>query len=193
MDRSEPALFSRRSTLIAGAASLAAASASTGAFLVSKMDAPVQAANPEWLYVPTPMNVVDAMLRLAAVTKNDLVLDLGSGDGRIPIRAAETYGARGRGVDIDPVRVSEARANLQRSGAKSLVAFVEGDVFKAPVADASVVTMFLFPHMVLRLRDRLRSELRPGARIVSHEFMFHNWEPEKTEVVGTSKIFLWTV
>ena len=193
MDRIEPALFSRRSTLIAGAFALAAASASVGALVATKMETPVQAANPEWLYVPTPMNVVDGMLRLAAVTRNDLVLDLGSGDGRIPIRAAQTYGARGRGVDIDPVRISEANDNLASSGVHSLVTFVEGDVFKVPIADATVVTMFLFPHVVLRLRDRLRKELKPGTRIVSHEFMFHNWEPQKTEVIGTSKIFLWTV
>jgi SAM-dependent methyltransferase len=195
MDRVDAPLFSRRSTLIGGAAALAAASASLGAMGILKVSSsvPKQAANPEWLYVPTPMNVVERMLELAAVTKDDLVLDLGSGDGRIPIVAAQKFGARGRGVDIDPVRIAEANSNLKNSGVGNLVSFVEGDVFKVPVADASVVTMFLFPHVVLKLRDRLRNELKPGTRIVSHKFMFHNWEPERTEVLGDSSIFLWRV
>lgn len=193
MDQTQPALFSRRTTLIAGAAALAAASATVGAIAVSRTPKPVQASDPAWLFVPTPMNVVERMLQIAAVTKNDMVLDLGSGDGRIPIVAAQKYGARGRGVDIDPVRVSEANANLKTSGVESLVTFVEGDVFKVPVADATVVTMFLFPHVILRLRDRLRNELKPGTRIVSHEFMFHNWEPQKIEKVGGSTIYMWVV
>lgn len=186
-------VISRRAALIGGGAALATTGALAGAWTVANVKPPVQAANPEWLYVPTPPNVVTRMLELAGVTKDDVVVDLGSGDGRIPIAAATQFGARGRGVDLDPVRISESNENRRRAGVEHLVSFVQNDVFKEPVADATVVTMYLFPHVVLRLRDHLRRELRPGSRIVSHEFMFHNWEPHRTEEIGSSTIFMWTV
>jgi ubiquinone/menaquinone biosynthesis C-methylase UbiE len=137
--------------------------------------------------------VVDKMLELAAVTKNDIVLDLGSGDGRIPIAAAKNFGARARGVDINPVRIEEANANLKGSGVENLVTFVQGDVFEVPIADATVVTLYLFPHVMLKLRDRLRKELKPGTRVVSHEFMMGDWEPKQTERVRNSRVHLWII
>jgi SAM-dependent methyltransferase len=193
MNSNKSELISRRAALIGGGVALAGGGALAGALGVVSVLPPLQAANPEWLYVPTPPNVVARMLELAKVTKDDVVVDLGSGDGRIPIAAAREFGARSRGVDIDPVRISESNENLKRSGVSHLVNFVQGDVFKEPVADATVVTIFLFPHVVLRLRDRLRSELKPGTRIVSHQFKFANWDPLKSEDIGSSSIFLWVV
>lgn len=186
-------MISRRTALVTGGAALASTAALAGAWTVASIKPPVQASNPEWFYVPTPPAVVTRMLEIAGVTKDDMVVDLGSGDGRIPIAAASQFGARGRGVDLDPVRISESNENRRRAGVEHLVSFVQNDVFKEPVSDATVVTMYLFPHVVLRLRDRLRQELKPGSRIVSHEFMFHNWEPHKTEKVGSSNIFMWVV
>lgn len=178
--------ITRRSAL-AGAATFLSAPAAFA------QTAPAQATNPDWLYVPTPNDVVDRMLELTKVGKDDVVLDLGSGDGRIPITAAKRFGCRARGVDINPIRVDEAKANLKGSGVEHLVTFVEGDVFKVPLADATVVTLYLFPHVMLKLRDRLKAELKPGTRIVSHEFMMGDWEPQVTERVRNARIHLWVL
>jgi cyclopropane fatty-acyl-phospholipid synthase-like methyltransferase len=186
MNRVEPGLITRRVALVGAAASLSLPA-------LAQTPQPLQATNPDWLYVPTPPDVVDKMLELAAVTKNDIVLDLGSGDGRIPIAAAKNFGARARGVDINPVRIEEANANLKGSGVENLVTFVQGDVFEVPIADATVVTLYLFPHVMLKLRDRLRKELKPGTRVVSHEFMMGDWEPKQTERVRNSRVHLWII
>jgi cyclopropane fatty-acyl-phospholipid synthase-like methyltransferase len=186
MNRVEPGLITRRVALVGAAASLSLPA-------LAQSSPPVQATNPDWLYVPTPPDVVEKMLELAAVTKNDMVLDLGSGDGRIPIAAAKSFGARARGVDINPVRIEEANANLKGSGVENLVTFVQGDVFEVPIADATVVTLYLFPHVMLKLRDRLRKELKPGTRVVSHEFMMGDWEPKQTERVRNSRVHLWII
>jgi len=144
-------------------------------------------------YVPTPMKVVDAMLDLAQVTKNDLVYDLGCGDGRIVVRAAQRFGCRGVGVDLDPQRVAEARANAKKAGVAQLTQFEVGDVFEFDIAPATVVTMYLLPGINLQLRPRLLKELRPGTRIVSHDFDMGDWTPQRHVDVDRSRIYLWTV
>lgn len=188
----DTSLITRRSAL-AGAAAFAGAGALIGATSSIAQGQPLQAPNPDWLYVPTPDDVVEKMLDLAKVTKDDVVIDLGSGDGRIPIAAAKKFGCRARGVDINPVRIEEANANLKGSGVEHLVTFVEGDVFVVPIADATVVTLYLFPHVMLKLRDRLKAELKPGTRIVAHEFMMGDWEPKVTERVRNARVHLWVL
>jgi SAM-dependent methyltransferase len=144
-------------------------------------------------YVPTPMEVVDRMLDLAQTGRSDRVYDLGSGDGRIVIRAAQRFGARGVGVDLDPQRVEEAKANAKKAGVESLVRFEVGDVFTFDFSRATVVTMYLLPAVNLKLRPRLLSELAPGTRIVSHEFDMGDWQPVRTERVGGRRVHFWTV
>jgi ubiquinone/menaquinone biosynthesis C-methylase UbiE len=155
-------------------------------------------------YVPTPQNVVDEMLRIAGVTRNDFVIDLGSGDGRIVITAARKYGARGRGYDIDPELVNRSRATARKLGLEPQGGFVEEDVLKADIREATVVTLYLLPAMMHELRAKLLRELKPGTRIVSHDFDFGDWKPdrsvtiemdEKYGITGswTSTILLWTV
>lgn len=144
-------------------------------------------------YVPTPQSVVDAMLKLAAVNKDDVVYDLGCGDGRIVITAAKNHGARGIGVDIDPERIKEANANAQKAGVSDRVKFIEQDLFKTDFKEASVVTLYLLPDINLKLRPKLQSELKPGTRIVSHAFDMGDWQPDKTENVEGRTIYLWTI
>ncbi len=144
-------------------------------------------------YVPTGPETVAAMLKLAGVTKNDLVIDLGCGDGRIVISAAKEYGAHGIGVDIDPERIKEARANAEKEGVTNLVEFRQGDLFEADIRKATVVTLYLLPSVNMKLRPKLWRELKPGTRVVSHTFDMEDWKPEKTEQVGGSEIFMWIV
>ena len=144
-------------------------------------------------YVPTPPGVVEAMLKLAGVTRGDFVVDLGCGDGRIVVAAAKEFGARGRGVDFNPARVQEARENARRAGVAGRVEFLRGDLFDADVRDASVVTLYLLPKVNLRLRPKLLRDLKVGARIVSHSFDMGDWRAEKTVEVGARVIRLWTV
>lgn len=144
-------------------------------------------------YVPTPMPVVDAMLDLAKVGKSDVVYDLGCGDGRIVVRAASRFGCRGVGVDLNPERVKEAKQNAVKAGVTQLTRFELGDVFEFDFSPATVVTMYLLPSVNLRLRPRLQKELKPGTRIVSHDFNMGDWTPEATREVARSRIYLWTV
>lgn len=144
-------------------------------------------------YVPTPVAVVDAMLDLAKVGKSDLVYDLGCGDGRIVVRAASRFGCRGVGVDLNPERVKEATANAASAGVTKLTRFEVGDVFEFDFSPAAVVTMYLLPSVNLKLRPRLLKELKPGTRIVSHDFNMGDWAPEVTREVSRSRIYLWTV
>src|SRR4029079_19349854 len=149
---------------------------------------------PDGRYVPTPQNVVDAMLELAHVTANDVVYDLGSGDGRIPITAAERYGARGVGIEIDPRLVRESEDNAAKAGVSHLVRFQTGDLFAADIREATVVTLFLLPALNIELIPKLRSNLRPGARIVSHHFaMGDRWTPDETRDVNGLEIYLWKI
>jgi SAM-dependent methyltransferase len=149
---------------------------------------------PDVVYVPTPQSVVDAMLELAAVTPNDVVYDLGSGDGRIVITAAKKFGARGVGIEIDPALVKKATENAAADGVSDRVRFVTQDLFKAEISDATVVTLYLLQSINERLRPKLIRELKPGARVVSHVFnMGPEWPPEKEVAVGASRIFLWRI
>jgi len=132
-------------------------------------------------YVPTPQEVVDRMLALANVQKNDFVVDLGCGDGRIPVTAAKKYGARGLGVDIDPVRIEEANANAKAAGVTHLVEFKLQDALKTDVTNATVVTTYLLSQSNLRLRPIITKQLKPGSRIVTHSFSMGDWAPTKSE------------
>ncbi len=145
------------------------------------------------IYVPTPQELVEDMLRIADVKKGDVLYDLGSGDGRIAITAARKYGIRATGIDIDPDRIAEARENAKKAGVSRLVEFRREDLFKADFRDATVVTLYLLPELNLRLRPRLWSELKPGTRIVSHQFDMGDWPPEKTLDVNGRTVHFWTV
>jgi SAM-dependent methyltransferase len=150
-------------------------------------------ANPEVPYVPTPQDVVDGMLKLANVTKNDIVYDLGCGDGRIVITAAQKFGARGVGVDINPERIREARENAAKAGVADKVKFIEKNLFDADIKEATVVTLYLLPGVNLRLKPKLDSDLKPGTRIVSHAFTMGEWEPVKEESVDGRRLYLWVM
>jgi SAM-dependent methyltransferase len=147
-------------------------------------------------YVPTPQEVVDRMLQLAGVGKGDTVVDLGCGDGRIPITAARVYGARGIGVDIDPQRIAEANANAKQAGVTQLVSFRLQDAMTTDVRDATVVTLYLLSASNLKLRPILTSQLKPGARIVSHNFSMGDWKADKVDTFvdssgGSRTLYLW--
>lgn len=148
---------------------------------------------PDVIYVPTPPEVVDAMLEMAQVKKGDVLYDLGSGDGRIPIAAARKYGIRAVGVDIDPQRIAEARANAKSAKVEDKVTFRQEDLFKTDFREASVVTLYLLDTLNEKLRPRLLAELKPGTRIVSHAFRMGDWEPEKSQDVNGRMIYFWTV
>jgi SAM-dependent methyltransferase len=153
------------------------------------------ARKPDVVYVPTPPEVVTEMLKLAGVTKDDVVYDLGSGDGRIVIAAAKEFGARGVGVEISPKLVAEARANAERAGVADRVRFVEQDLFAADLREATVVTLYLLPELNLKLRPKLLAELRPGARVVSHLFDMEDWKPDRTFTWDRddTEVYLWIV
>lgn len=149
-------------------------------------------------YVPTPQDVVERMLRLAQVGQNDTVVDLGSGDGRLVVTAAKQFGARGIGVDIDPARIAEGQANAARAGVEDRVEFRQQDALQANLSQATVVTLYLLSASNVKLRPRLQAELKPGSRIVSHQFGMGDWQPDKVETFtdanGTSRtLYLWTI
>ena len=148
---------------------------------------------PDVIYVPTPQPVVDAMLKLAKVGKGDVLYDLGSGDGRIPITAAREHGIRAVGIEIDPERIAEANANIARENVGNLVTIRSGDLFEADFSDATVVTLYLLDSLNEKLRPKLLRELKPGTRIVSHMFRMGDWEPEAEQNIDGSMIYLWTV
>ena len=147
----------------------------------------------EVLYLPTPHPVVAAMLQLARVSSVDVVYDLGSGDGRIPIAAARSHGARGVGIELDARRIEQARCNAREAGVERVVQFRQEDLFRADLREATVVTLFLFPEMNRRLMPKLLAELRSGARIVSHRFGIGDWPPERTIEAGGHPLLLWIV
>lgn len=144
-------------------------------------------------YEPTPAPVVRAMLELARVGREDVVYDLGSGDGRIPITAARDFGARGVGIDIDPVLVARANDNARRAGVADKVQFRVGDMYAADLTGATVVTLFLHPKPNLKLRPKLHTELRAGARVVSYMWHMGDWVPREVRRVKRHRIFLWTI
>ena len=143
-------------------------------------------------YVPSTELNVDEMLRLAQIQPSDVVYDLGSGDGRIVIAAARDWGARGVGIEIDPKLVAESRERAQREGVANRVSFREGDVLKAAVGDATVVTMYLLTPLVNRLRPKLLAELKPGTRIVAHDYPFADWKPDH-QVRVSNNFYLFVV
>jgi len=194
MQTTRPTLTRRR--LIAATALLPAAPA-LAALLTPEEASARDNGEPELdvPFVPTPMTVVDAMLDLAKVGKDDIVYDLGCGDGRIVIRAAQRFGARGVGVDLNPKRVEEARAAAKKAGPQieKLVRFEVGDVFKFDFSAATVVTMYLLPSVNLKLRPRIFKELKPGTRIVSHDFDMGEWEPQARRELANATVYFWTV
>jgi SAM-dependent methyltransferase len=144
-------------------------------------------------YVATDTEVVDAMLGMAQVRPGDYVLDLGSGDGRILIAAARSNGARGLGVDIDPARVDEAKANARDAGVSGRVTFRRQDLFETPLAEADVLALYLLPEINVRLRPRILAEMRPGTRVVSHDFDMGDWRWDLRERVGSATVYMWIV
>jgi precorrin-6B methylase 2 len=146
------------------------------------------------VYIPTPSEVVTAMLRMAKVDKNDVVYDLGSGDGRIVIAAVKEFGAeRGVGIELDAARIQEANALARQAGVSNRVEFRRQDFFETSLREATVVTIYLGEAINLRLRPKLRAELRPGARVVSHAFHMGDWTPDDTRAVAGRMVFLWTI
>ena len=145
-------------------------------------------------YVPTRAEIVEEMLRMADVKPADVVFDLGCGDGRIVVMAAQKFGARGVGVDIDPRRIEEARANAAQAGVADRAEFRLGDLFNADISEATVVTLYLLPEVNLRLKPKLLRDLRPGTRIVSHDFtMGDDWRAERALKLGNDTIYFWTI
>jgi SAM-dependent methyltransferase len=144
-------------------------------------------------YVVTDFDVVDAMLAIAQVRPNEYVIDLGSGDGRILIAAAKSHGARGLGVDIDPARVQEAVRNARAAGVAHRVQFRRQDLFQTPLGEAAVVTLYLTSEVNLRLRPRILEQMRPGARVVSHDFDMGDWTADQRQRIGSATVYLWIV
>jgi precorrin-6B methylase 2 len=144
-------------------------------------------------FVPTPPKLVDAMLAIADVKPGDVLIDLGSGDGRIPIAAAKKYGIRATGIEIDPELVRESEKSAQELGVADKVRFINGDLFGQDLRQASIVTVFLTPGVNLRLRPKLLKELKPGARVVSRTFNMGAWTPSKTVQVDNDWLYLWVI
>jgi SAM-dependent methyltransferase len=152
---------------------------------VPKLDVP---------FVPTPQEVVDRMLALAKVNRTDTLYDLGCGDGRIVVTAASQFGARGVGIDLNPERIAEAQTAAKKAGVEQRVSLRVGDLFDIDLSPATVVSLYLLPDVNLKLRPQLWSQLKPGARVVSHAFdMGPEWPPEQTVEVGGRTIYLWTI
>src|SRR5438067_2850945 len=173
-------------TLIAFMAALAIA-------VPAGLSAQAQRQTPDVIFVPTPQDVVEDMLRLANVQKGDVLYDLGSGDGRIAITAARKYGIKATGIDIDPDRIREANENASKAGVTRLVEFRQACVFKADFHDAALRTLYLLPDLNVKLRPKLWDELKPGTRIVSHQFEMGAWKPEKKLESNGRTIYFWTV
>ena len=144
-------------------------------------------------YFPTPEAAVDKMLELADVSEQDYLIDLGSGDGRIPIAAAKRFGTRALGVDIDPERVAEATQNAKNEGVDDKVQFKRQNLFDTDISEASVLTMFLLGSINMKLRPRILRELKPGARVVSYSFNMGDWVPDRVASVDGQPIYLWIV
>lgn len=163
----------------------------------AQQTAPAPLRSPDVIFVPTPQEVVDAMLKLAKVTKNDVIYDLGSGDGRVPITAAKTYGARGVGIDIDPQRIKEASENLKTAGVGDRVKFLNQDLFTTDISEATVVTLYLLPSLNVKLIPKLNKELKAGTRVVSHAFDMSadgvDRKPRETLNVNGRTVYFWTI
>jgi len=152
-----------------------------------------QKREPDIFFAPTPQVAVEVMLKLAEVKENDLVYDLGCGDGRFVITAAKKFGARGVGVDIDPVRVEESTRNAKEQGVSSRVRFFEGDLFETDIREATVITLYLLTELNLKLRPKLLSELKPGSRVVSYAFGMGDWKPDREGVDRGDGYYCWVI
>ena len=165
--------------------------------LQGSQSSPAQNRAPDVHYEPTPSNVVAEMMTLAAVRTGDVVYDLGCGDGRNVIAAIKAGAARGVCVDIDPVRIRESRANAAAAGVAERIRFVEGDLFTTDIRDASVVILFLWPDLNLKLRPRLWRELKAGTRVISYVHSMGDWRPDDTRLVmgayGERNLYLWRI
>jgi SAM-dependent methyltransferase len=148
---------------------------------------------PDVIFVATPEYMVPVILATARLSSNDVVYDLGCGDGRLVVEAAKQYGARGIGVDIDPIRVADARANAERAGVSALTTFVETDLFEISVTPATVVMLYLIPSLNRRLRPKLLHELTPGARVLSHGFDMEDWVPDETVDFAGRLVYRWNI
>lgn len=154
---------------------------------------PIPKKGPDVQYVPTPQDVVEEMLKLADVKKDDVVYDLGCGDGRIVITAAKRYGARGVGIDIDPERIRESKEKAEKEGVADKAKFREEDLFESDIKEATVVTLYLLNSLNQKLKPKLLKDLKPGTRVVSHNFDMGEWKPEKTMQLLGSTIYLWVI
>jgi SAM-dependent methyltransferase len=163
------------------------------AFPIAAQQTQAPSREPDVIFVPTPQEVVDAMLKLAKVGPKDVVFDLGCGDGRTVITAFKKHGARATGVDIDPQRIAESTANAKEQGVEGKVKFIQGDLFETDLREATVVTLYLLTSLNQKLRPKLWRELKPGSRVVSHAFDMGDWQPDKTEDVDGRQIYLWTI
>lgn len=151
---------------------------------------------PDIGYIPTEPELVRAMLILASVTSSDVVYDLGSGDGRLAIAAAQQCGARGVGIDIDPDRIREANENALKAGVSDRVKFRQEDLFNSDFSEATVVFLYLLPHLNLKLRPQLFHQLKPGTRVVSHDFDMGDWKPDRTQKMilpEESTLYYWVI
>jgi SAM-dependent methyltransferase len=183
----------RTPKLLAAALAVVIAGAVLATRAVGQADAPATSRTPDVVYVPTPQPVVDAMLRLAKVQPGEMVYDLGCGDGRAVVTAARDFGARGIGVDIDPERVEESKANVEKAGVGDRVQIKQADLFQMDFKDADVLFLYLLPSLNLRLRPRILEELRPGTRVVSNSFSMDDWEPDEKLTVEGKLVYFWVV
>jgi trans-aconitate methyltransferase len=152
---------------------------------------------PDIAYIPTPEDAVEAMLTLASVGPDDVLYDLGCGDGRLLIRAAQRWGTRGVGIDIDPDRIAQAQAQVNAAGLADLITLQQGNLYESDLRSATVVALYLLPHLNLRLRPRLWTQLQPGTRVVSHQFDMGDWEPQEILRLVPSEedstLYLWVM
>ena len=165
--------------------------AGTGVFLLGSGFA--QSRIPDVHYEPTPQLIVEDLLKMAEVNRNDVIYDLGCGDGRFVITAAKKYGARGVGIDIDPERIKDSNRNARIAGVQDKVKFIEADLFETDFREATVVALYLLPDLNMQLRPKLLQELKPGTRVVSHEFDLYDWQPDKMGRLGRNKYYFWVV
>ncbi|MBM3528395.1 MAG: methyltransferase domain-containing protein [Alphaproteobacteria bacterium] len=175
-------------TLIAAAAAVAIV---LGGVMLNYATA--QGGRPDVHFVPTPQQVVDRMLELAKIQPGDFLIDLGSGDGRIPITAAKRYGIKAMGIDIDPDRIKEANENAKKEGVTDKVSFKQANLFEEDISKANVITLYLLERLNAKLRLKLLSDLKPGSRVVSHAFSMGDWKPDTHELVDGRSVYLWTI